>query len=225
MFGGAPAGGGLFGGAPAAGGGLFGGAPAAGGFGAAPAAGGGLFGGAAPAAGGGLFGGAAPAAGGGLFGAPAPAAGGGLFGAPAAGGGMFGAPAAAASDPNAMEANFKQIGEEFAKVYYQTYDSNRAGLAQFYEAQSCFTFEGESVQGTQQITQKLQTLPFQQVQHAPSSCHGQPVPGSPDKVLLLVTGSMMVNGSQNVKFAEVFQLMKKPTGGWFILNNTFKVVQ
>merc|ERR1712008_444581 len=82
-----------------------------------------------------------------------------------------------------------------------------------YEAQSCFTFEGESVQGAPQIIQKLQTLPFQQVQHAPSSCHGQPVPGSPDKVLLLVTGSMMVNGSQNVKFAEVFQLMKKPAGG------------
>lgn len=172
--------------------------------------------------GGGLFGGGAAAGG---FGGGA-AAGGGLFGAPAAGGGgMFGAPAAAAADPNAMESNFKQIGEEFAKVYYQTYDSNRQGLAQFYEAQSCFTFEGESVQGQQQIVQKLTTLPFQQVQHAPSSCHGQPVPGSPDKVLLLVTGSMLVNGSQTVKFAEVFQLMKKPTGGWFILNNTFKVVQ
>ena len=97
-FGAAPAGGGLFGAAPApAAGGLFGAAPAA-----APAAGG-LFGAApAPAVAGGLFGAApAPAAAGGLFGAAAPAPGGGLFGAAAPrpmGGGLFGgaAPAPAA---------------------------------------------------------------------------------------------------------------------------------
>ena len=94
-----PAGGGLFGAAPAAGGGLFG-APAA-------AAGGGLFGAPAAAAGGGLFGApdaaAAPAAaGGGLFGAPAAAAApfgaaaADGFGAPAAGVGLFGAAAPAA---------------------------------------------------------------------------------------------------------------------------------
>lgn len=136
---------------------------------------------------------------------------------------MFGAPAA--SDPNAMESNFKSIGEEFAKVFYQTYDSNRQGLTQFFEAQSCFTFEGESFQGAQQISQKLTNLPFQQVQHQPSTCNCQPVPGSPDKVLLLVTGNMVVNGSQNLKFCEVFLLMKKPAGGWFILNDTFKVIQ
>jgi len=51
------------------------------------------------------------------------------------------------------------------------------------------------------------------------------VPGSPDKVLVTVVGTMLVNGSQNVKFVEFFQLMKKPTGSWFILNNTFNVIQ
>merc|ERR1740139_1124425 len=154
--------------------------------------------------------GAAPAASGGLFGA-APAAGGGMFGAaPAAGGGLFGGAAAAVTDPNAMEPNFKAIGDQFAQQYYQIYDSNRQGLGQFYEAQSLLTWEEENVQGQQQILQKLTTLPFQQVQHQVSSCQGQPVLGSPDKVLIICVGNMLVNGSQNVKFTELFQLMKKP---------------
>lgn len=239
MFG-ASGGGGLFGSTPSSGGGLFGGAPASGGglFGAPASSGGGLFG--SPASSGGMFGAAAPAGGGmfggqqtggGMFGSAAPSgglfgqsSGGGMFGAaPASGGGLFGAPAAAPANPNAMEANFKQIGEQFAQAYYQTYDAKQ-NLATFYEENSLFTFEGQDIQGAQNIMQKLGSLGFQQVQHAVQKCQCQPVPGSPDKVLVTVIGDMMVNGSQKVKFVEIFQLMKKPTGNWFVLNNTFNVI-
>merc|ERR1719387_1618961 len=99
-----------------------------------------------------------------------------------------------------MEQNFKQLGEEFAKVYYQTYDSNRQGLKALYEAQSLLTFEGDGIQGADMIGAKLTSLPFQQVQHQVAKCDCHPVPGSPDKILISVTGTMIVNGNQNVKF-------------------------
>jgi len=180
------------------------------------------------ASGGGLFG-AAPASGG-LFGAaPAASSGGGLFGAAPAGGGLFGAPAAAApADPNAMERDFKNIGQQFAQAYYQAYDSrNFQSLLSFYEAHSLFTFEDEDIQGATPIVTKLSQLGFQSVQHSVTKCKCQPVPGAADKVMVNVVGSMMVNGSQNVKFSENFLLSKKPpqTPGWFVLNNTFSVIQ
>merc|ERR1711957_182618 len=137
---------------------------------------------------------------------------------------MGGAPAAAAADPNALEPNYKMIGEQTVQQFYQLYDA-RQNMQQMYETQSLFTFEGQDVQGAMQIVQKLMSLGFQQVQHQVQKVNCQPVPGSPDKVMVNVVGNMLVNGSQNVKFAENFLLMKRPTGQWFILNNTFNVIQ
>merc|ERR1719221_1056947 len=148
-----------------------------------------------------MFGGA-QSTGGGLFGAPAPA-GGGLFG---------GAPAAAEFNPSAMESNFRQIGEQFAQAFYQTYDA-RQDLSKFYEAHSLFTFEDQDVQGAQQIMQKLSSFGFQQVKHDVKKCRCQPVPGSADKLLVNIFGQMHVQmngGTQSIPFAESFQLMKKP---------------
>ena len=46
-------------------------------------------------------------------------------------------------------------GKAFAAHYYQTFDSNRAGLLNLYGPDSMLTFETSSVQGQQAITTKL----------------------------------------------------------------------
>merc|ERR1712125_239104 len=79
--------------------------------------------------------------------------------------------------------------------------------------------------GVQLIVQKLVSLPFQTVQHQISKCEGQPVPHSPGKVLVAVTGTMIADGNvaAPLKFAEFFHLCKKPTGEWFALNDIMAV--
>merc|ERR1719230_288333 len=111
-----------------------------------------------------------------------------------------------------MNANFKQIGEQFVQHYYQTFDSNRQQLAPLYNNESLLTFEDEQHQGAPNIVQKLASLPFQKVQHQVVKCDCQPtVDGG---VLIFVTGNLVVDDNQNpLKFAQVFQLRTNaPTG-------------
>ena len=47
------------------------------------------------------------------------------------------------------------IGQAFAQHYYATFDTNRAGLAPLYGADSMMTFESNVLQGAQAIIAKL----------------------------------------------------------------------
>eukprot|EP00440_Ansanella_granifera_P068347 gb/GFBE01074149.1/.p1 GENE.gb/GFBE01074149.1/~~gb/GFBE01074149.1/.p1 ORF type:complete len:123 (+),score=35.63 gb/GFBE01074149.1/:1-369(+) len=117
---------------------------------------------------------------------------------------------------------FQQIGEQFCQHYYQTFDSNRAGLMPLYSDQSMLTFEGEQFQGAQNITQKLASLPFTKVQHQIVKCDCQP--SMNDGVLIFVTGNLLVDDNQNpLKFAQVFHLMKGPTGNYYCHNDMFRL--
>lgn len=127
--------------------------------------------------------------------------------------------------PTAMEANFKKIGEDFAQFFYQTFDTNRPALNSLFDQVSLLTFDGEQFQGTQPIAQKLGSLQFQTVKHVVAKCDCHPVPGSPDKVIVFIIGTIVINGNEAapVKFSEFFQLVKKPTGQWLILNDVFRI--
>jgi len=48
-----------------------------------------------------------------------------------------------------------EIGKAFVQHYYQTIDTNAAGLAGLYQPTSALTFEGQPFQGTDQIIAKL----------------------------------------------------------------------
>ena len=58
---------------------------------------------------------------------------------------------------------FLNIIQAFQEHYYNTFSSNRQALAGLYKEDAFLTFEGQTVQGNQAITQKLTALPFQQV--------------------------------------------------------------
>lgn len=107
--------------------------------------------------------------------------------------------------------------QAFTDHYYNTFDTNRQGLAGLYQDQSMLTFEGQKFQGPQQvcratvvsppittmltpqyynlyyvlqILQKLTSLPFQACQHRVSSLDAQPSIGG--GILVFVTGQLLV---------------------------------
>lgn len=81
--------------------------------------------------------------------------------------------------------------QAFADHYYSVFDSNRAGLAPLYQDSSLLTFEGEKFQGTNNIVQKLTSLPFQQVKHLVSTTDAQP--SLSGGITVFVTGQLQVS--------------------------------
>ncbi|KAH8732464.1 hypothetical protein GQ44DRAFT_745666 [Phaeosphaeriaceae sp. PMI808] len=112
--------------------------------------------------------------------------------------------------------------EQFVEFYYATFDSNRAGLASLYRDHSMLTFEGAGTLGTAAIVEKLQNLPFQQVQHRSDTIDCQPV--GEEGILVLVTGALLVEGSERpMSFTQSFQL-RKDVDNWFLFNDVFRLV-
>ncbi|KAF2133330.1 putative nuclear transport factor 2 [Dothidotthia symphoricarpi CBS 119687] len=121
-----------------------------------------------------------------------------------------------------MAGNFQEIAKQFVEYYYQTFDANRAGLAPLYRDHSMLTFEAQGVQGTQAIVEKLQTLPFQQIQHRTDSVDAQP--SADDGILVMVTGALLVEGNDRpMSFTQAFQL-KADSGNYYVFNDIFRLV-
>lgn len=108
------------------------------------------------------------------------------------------------------------VAKAFTDHYYNTFDTNRSGLTGLYQDQSLLSFEGQKFQGSQQIMQKLTTLPFQQCKHHVSSIDAQPSIGG--GLIVFVTGQLLPEGETNpLKFSQTFHLM--PTGGSYVVTN------
>mmetsp|Transcript_27779 Transcript_27779/g.64167 ORF Transcript_27779/g.64167 Transcript_27779/m.64167 type:complete len:129 (+) Transcript_27779:79-465(+) len=122
-----------------------------------------------------------------------------------------------------MQQGFQTIGEQFVQHYYQVFDTNRTGLGPLYAETSLLSFEDSQVQGSQNIVQKLASLPFRSVKHQVVKADCQPCPGSMN-VLIFVTGNLFVDESPNpLKFAQVFQLAQAPTGNYYCQNDMFRL--
>ncbi|XP_013623082.1 nuclear transport factor 2A isoform X1 [Brassica napus] len=66
------------------------------------------------------------------------------------------------------------VAKAFVEHYYTTFDANRAGLVSLYQEGSMLTFEGQKIQGSQNIVAKLTSLPFQQCKHNITTVDCQP---------------------------------------------------
>ncbi|KAI1025932.1 hypothetical protein LB503_006905 [Fusarium chuoi] len=131
-----------------------------------------------------------------------------------------------------MAGNFEEVAkkpnkkqtEQFVEFYYNTFDSDRKGLAALYRDHSMLTFESASVLGTQAITEKLAGLPFEKVKHQVSTLDAQP---SNDQggVIILITGALLVDEEQRpMNFSQSFQLARDANGQYFVYNDIFKLV-
>lgn len=85
------------------------------------------------------------------------------------------------------------------------------------------TYEGERFQGTQQILEKLTSLPFQRIKHRADTIDVQPSPGN--GMVVFVTGQLLIDDEANpMKFSQTFNL--QPTGqpgGFYVLNDLFRL--
>ena len=85
---------------------------------------------------------------------------------------------------------------------------------------SLLTSERETVQGPQAIVAKLERLP--RMAHKVTSIQCQPTPTN--AILISVTGDLKLEGQTNeLKFAEVFQLVADQNNNFYIQNNIFSL--
>ncbi|OJJ61094.1 hypothetical protein ASPSYDRAFT_42955 [Aspergillus sydowii CBS 593.65] len=121
-------------------------------------------------------------------------------------------------------ADFQGIAQQFVQFYYQTFDSNRQGLAGLYRDQSMLTFETSSVQGVGAIIEKLGALPFQKVQHQVATLDAQPS-SEQGGILVLVTGALLVDEEQKpMNYTQTFQLQPDGAGSFFVFNDIFRLI-
>ncbi|OAL49491.1 nuclear transport factor 2 [Pyrenochaeta sp. DS3sAY3a] len=122
-----------------------------------------------------------------------------------------------------MALEFTAIAKQFVEFYYKTFDENRAGLASLYKENSMLTFEAQGTQGSAAIVEKLQNLPFQQIQHRTDTIDAQP--SAEDGILVLVTGALLLGGEDKpMSFTQAFQLKGDGGGSFYVLNDVFRLV-
>ncbi|KAL4724026.1 Nuclear transport factor 2 [Fusarium chlamydosporum] len=123
-----------------------------------------------------------------------------------------------------MAGNFEEVAKQFVEYYYNTFDSDRKGLAALYRPNSMLTFESASVLGAEAITEKLTSLPFQKVKHQVATLDAQPS-NEQGGVIILITGALLIDEEQNpMNFSQSFQLLRDETGQYFVFNDLFKLV-
>jgi hypothetical protein len=82
------------------------------------------------------------------------------------------------------------------------------------------TFEGQQVQGSANIIQKLRSLG--QVNHNVTSTDVQPS-STPSSILIFVTGSVKIGGDNPLHFSQLFQLVATGPGGYYVHNSIFRL--
>lgn len=98
------------------------------------------------------------------------------------------------------------VAKAFVEHYYSTFDANRAGLVSLYQEGSMLTFEGQKIQGSLNIVDKLTSLPFQQCKHNITTVDCQPS-GPAGGMLVFVSGNLQLAGEQHaLKFSQVFRI-------------------
>ncbi|KAK9267963.1 hypothetical protein L1049_010400 [Liquidambar formosana] len=58
-----------------------------------------------------------------------------------------------------MEEQVELVGRAFVDHYYHLFDNDRSSLSSLYQPTSMLTFEGQKIQGVDDITAKLNLLP------------------------------------------------------------------
>jgi hypothetical protein len=88
---------------------------------------------------------------------------------------------------------------------------------------SMLTFEGQHYQGQKNIQEKLQSLPFQKVQHQVVTLDVQPSNPTPGPLLVTVTGRLLVDNETNpMQFSQTFQLVPEGSS-YYIFNDIFRL--
>ncbi|XP_026377335.1 nuclear transport factor 2A-like [Papaver somniferum] len=114
------------------------------------------------------------------------------------------------------------VSKAFVEHYYSTFDANRGSLGSLYQETSMLTFEGQQIQGSQNIVAKLNSLPFQQCKHTITTVDCQPS-GPAGGMIVFVSGSLQLAGEQHaLKFSQMFHLMPAQNT-FYVQNDIFRL--
>ena len=80
--------------------------------------------------------------------------------------------------------DFETIGKQFIEHYYSTFDTGRSNLSALYSGESMLTFENDQYMGSENILEKLNSLPS--IKHAIITQDYQPTVNN--GIIAFVTG-------------------------------------
>ena len=118
----------------------------------------------------------------------------------------------------------QEIVKSFLNSYYQTMMTNRPGLINFYTESSCFSYERSEHKGLQSINEKLAGFSFKSINYNFDEFDVQPAPIEGGLVIMVV-GELQLDGSDNFRFSQVFQLLPNGNGGYYLHNDIFRLIQ
>jgi hypothetical protein len=100
---------------------------------------------------------------------------------------------------------------------------NRAALINFYSEASILTYTGSKYVGIKGILEKIESFSFQTIEFSNLNSDVQqgPIPGS---VLVFVSGFLRMDGSDEFRFSQVFNICPNGQGGLYIHNDIFSVL-
>lgn len=122
-----------------------------------------------------------------------------------------------------MEEQVEMVGRAFVDHYYHLFDTDRTSLALLYQPTSMLTFEGQKIQGKDDIAAKLTQLPFEKCHHVISTIDSQPSSFA-GGILVFVSGSLQLQGEDHrLRFSQMFHLIPTSEGRFFVLNDIFRL--
>lgn len=102
-----------------------------------------------------------------------------------------------------MEEQVELVGKAFVDHYYHLFDNDRPSLSSLYQPTSILSFEGQRLEGIEDICTKLNQLPFGQCHHAISTIDTQPS-SFPGGIMVFVSGSLQLPGQDYpLRFSQV----------------------
>ncbi|XP_021887387.1 nuclear transport factor 2 [Carica papaya] len=123
-----------------------------------------------------------------------------------------------------MEDQVDLVGKVFVDHYYHLFDNDRASLCSLYQPTSMLTFEGHKVLGVDNISAKLNQLPFDQCRHSITTIDSQPSSSSAGGIVVFVSGNLQLPGEEHLlRFSQMFHLIPTAQGSFFVQNDIFRL--
>ncbi|XP_059089726.1 nuclear transport factor 2-like isoform X1 [Tigriopus californicus] len=123
----------------------------------------------------------------------------------------------------ALNPQYEAIGKAFTQQYYALFDdaAQRPQLVALYNAeQSLMTFEGQQMQGSAKIMEKISSLTFQKIAHLITAVDCQPT--FDGGILVNVLGQLKTDDDPALSFSQTF-VLKNLGQSWFIQHDLFRL--
>ncbi|KAJ0955750.1 putative nuclear transport factor 2, NTF2-like domain superfamily [Helianthus annuus] len=122
-----------------------------------------------------------------------------------------------------MEEQVQMVGRAFVEHYYHLFDSDRSSLSSLYHQSSMLTFEGQKLQGVDDICSKINQLPFDKCHHLISTIDSQPSSFA-GGIVVFVSGSLRLSCEEHpLRFSQMFHLIPTPQGSFYVQNDIFRL--